>query len=91
MTSKGSALANTVGSAAVALHRATEVMTARVLDARAAEFAEAVAAEYAALVRDGLWFTALRAGLDAFVDRVLAPATGDVEMRVANGDIEVVA
>ena len=75
--------------AAVALHRAFEVMLARTLDVRTAAFAATVAAEYAALVRDGLWFTALRAGLDAFVDRVLAPATGDVRMRVAHGDIEV--
>lgn len=61
------------------------------LDVRTTAFAATVAAEYATIVRDGLWFTALRAGLDAFVDRVLAPATGDVTMRIRRGDIEVQA
>ncbi|MEP7117522.1 MAG: argininosuccinate synthase domain-containing protein [Acidobacteriota bacterium] len=75
--------------AALALHRAGESLRARVLDDRAEAFADTVAVEYATLIRDGLWFTALRAGLDAFVERVLAPATGDVTMRVAHGDIEV--
>ena len=53
--------------------------------------AAAVAAEYATPVRDGLWFTVLRAGLDAFVELALAPVMGNVTMRVAHGDIEVQA
>ena len=51
--------------------------------------AATVAEAYAAVVRDGQWFSPVRAGLDAFVDRVLDPATGDVRLRVVNGRIEV--
>ena len=48
-----------------------------------------VAVSYAAVVRDGTWFSPVRAGLDAFVDRVLDPVTGEVRLRVVDGRIEV--
>lgn len=75
--------------AALALHLACEAMTAPLFDAPTSAMAATVAEAYAAVVRDGQWFSPVRAGLDAFVDRVLDPATGDVRLRVVNGRIEV--
>ena len=48
-----------------------------------------VAESYAAVIRDGAWFSPVRAGLDAFVDRVLDAATGEVRLLVADGRIEM--
>jgi len=53
------------------------------------EMATMVAECYAAVVRDGTWFSPVRAGLDPFVDRVLDPATGEVRLRAVDGRIEV--
>jgi len=75
--------------AALALHLAREALTAPRFDAPTSAMAATVAEAYAAVVRDGQWFSPGRAGLDAFVDRVLDPATGDVRLRVVNGRIEV--
>jgi len=75
--------------AALALQCAFEALTARVLDARTREMAATVAEAYAAIVRDGAWFSPVRAGLDAFVDRVLDPVTGQVRLRIVDGRIEV--
>ena len=77
--------------AALALHRAGEALAARTLDRRTAAFAAVVAGEYAALVRDGAWFSPLRTGLDGFIERALASATGDVTVRMAHGEIDVQA
>ncbi|MBC7106439.1 MAG: argininosuccinate synthase, partial [Firmicutes bacterium] len=38
------------------------------------------------LVYDGLWFSALREALDAFVDAVMAPVTGTVRMKLYKGN-----
>ncbi len=75
--------------AALILQRAFEALTARRFDARTGEMAAAIASAYAAVVRDGAWFSPVRAGMDAFVDRVLEPATGEVRLRVVDGRIEV--
>lgn len=77
--------------AALALQRAMAAFTARVFDAPTSEMAATVADAYAAVVRDGTWFSPVRAGLDAFVDRVLDAATGEVHLRVTDGRIEVAA
>ena len=58
-------------------------------DAATMSFAAAAAEAYAGLVRDGHWFTPLRGGLDAFVDRVLDTASGEVTMTMQHGRIEV--
>lgn len=77
--------------AALALHLACEALTAPLFDAPTSAMAATVADAYAGVVRDGQWFSPVRAGLDAFVDRVLDPATGDVRLRVVDGRIEVAA
>ena len=45
---------------------------------------------YAELVYDGLWFSPLRAALDAFVDASQACVTGDVRLALSPGVCEVV-
>lgn len=75
--------------AALALQRAFEALTARVFDDRTREMATTVAEGYAAVVRDGAWFSPVRAGLDAFVNRVLDTATGEVRLLVVEGRIEM--
>ncbi|MFO7589999.1 MAG: argininosuccinate synthase [Acidimicrobiia bacterium] len=40
---------------------------------------------YAELVYDGLWYSPLRAALDAFVDASQAPVTGEVRLRLEPG------
>ena len=75
--------------AALALQVAFDALTADRFDPPTREMADTVAESYAAVVRDGTWFSPVRAGLDAFVDRVLDPATGEVRLRVVDGRIEV--
>ncbi len=66
-----------------------ENLTADRFDVPTREMATTVAEGYAAVVRDGAWFSPVRAGLDAFVDRVLDPVSGEVRLRVVDGRIEV--
>jgi argininosuccinate synthase len=75
--------------AALALQVAFDALTADRFDAPTREMADTVAESSAAVVRDGTWFSPVRAGLDAFVDRVLDPVTGEVRLRVVAGRIEV--
>lgn len=75
--------------AALALQTAFEALTADRFDTPTREMATTVAEGYAAVVRDGAWFSPVRAGLDAFVDRVLDPVSGEVRLRVVDGRIEV--
>jgi argininosuccinate synthase len=75
--------------AALALQTAFDALTADRFDPPTSEMATTVAEGYAAVVRDGAWFSPVRAGLDAFVDRVLGPVSGEVRLRVVDGRIEV--
>lgn len=75
--------------AAFALQTAFDALIADRFDAPTSEMATTVAEGYAAVVRDGAWFSPVRAGLDAFVDRVLDPVSGEVRLRVVDGRIEV--
>lgn len=75
--------------AALALQMAFDALIADRFDAPTSEMATTVAEGYAAVVRDGAWFSPVRAGLDAFVDRVLDPVSGEVRLRVVDGRIEV--
>lgn len=77
--------------AALALAVAMDAVTSPTLDLRTAEVAATMAEAYAEVIRDGAWFSPVRAALDAFVDRVLAGVAGEVGLRVVNGRIEVQA
>ncbi len=64
-------------------HREMELLT---LDRVTLHFKEIVAARYAELVYDGVWFSPLREALDAFVDSTQRTVTGNVRMKLYKGN-----
>lgn len=64
-------------------HREMELLT---LDRVTLHFKEIVAARYAELVYDGVWFSPLREALDAFVDSTQKTVTGAVRMKLYKGN-----
>jgi len=63
-------------------HRELELLT---LDRATLHFKEIVAARYAELVYDGVWFAPIREALDAFVDSTQRTVTGTVRMKLYKG------
>jgi argininosuccinate synthase len=61
-----------------------------VLDRRLLQFKQGVAVTYAELVYSGLWFTPLRAALDAFVNDTQRRVTGTVRLKLFKGSCRVV-
>jgi argininosuccinate synthase len=64
-------------------HREMELLT---LDRVTLHFKEIIAARYAELVYDGVWFSPLREALDAFVDSTQKTVTGTVRMKLYKGN-----
>lgn len=64
-------------------HRELERLT---LDRATMHYKEQVAARYAELVYDGVWFSPLREALDAFVDSTQRTVTGQVRMKLYKGN-----
>ena len=64
-------------------HRELELLT---LDRATLHFKEMVAARYAELVYDGVWFAPLREALDAFVDSTQRTVSGTVRMKLYKGN-----
>ena len=64
-------------------HREMELLT---LDRVTLHFKEIVAARYAELVYDGVWFSPLRKALDAFVDSTQKTVTGTARMKLYKGN-----
>lgn len=67
-------------------HRELERLT---LDKDTAHYKAKVAQDYADLVYNGLWFTPLRAALDAFVQETQKVVTGSVKLKLYKGSIEI--
>ena len=59
------------------------------LDRESAHYKEVVAHKYAEMVYFGQWFTPLRDALDAFVDSLMAPVSGDVRLKLYKGNVIV--
>jgi len=59
------------------------------LDRESAHYKEIVAHKYAEMVYFGQWFTPLRDALDAFVDSLMAPVSGDVRLKLYKGNVIV--
>ena len=57
------------------------------LDRRTTAFKEIVAAELAALIYGGEWFTPLREAISAFVDKTQETVTGSVKLKLYKGNI----
>ncbi len=64
-------------------HRELELLT---LDRATLHFKEMVAARYAELVYDGVWFAPLREALDAFVDSTQRTVSGTVRVKLYKGN-----
>lgn len=64
-------------------HREMELLT---LDRVTLHFKEIIAARYAELVYDGVWFSPLREAMDAFVDSTQKTVTGAVRMKLYKGN-----
>jgi argininosuccinate synthase len=76
--------------AAVTLHAAHHALESLTITRDVARFQRVVADEWARLVYDGLWFSALRTALDAFVQETQLHVTGTVRMRLEGGAARVV-
>jgi argininosuccinate synthase len=59
------------------------------LDRESAHYKEVVAHKYAEMVYFGQWFTPLREALDAFVNSLMAPVSGDVRLKLYKGNVIV--
>ncbi len=73
--------------ALILAHRALEDLT---LEREVGHFKPLLEQRWADLVYDGLWFSPLRHGIDAFVERTQRHVTGDVRLRFTDGSCVVV-
>jgi argininosuccinate synthase len=72
------------GTILMAAHKELESIT---LDRDTAHYKELIASRYAELVYNGLWFTPLKAALDAFIDKTQETVTGSVRLKLYKGNI----
>jgi len=75
--------------AATILHFAHTELERLTLDKAVFHFKSQLAAEYANLVYNGLWYTPLRKALDAFVDETQKYVTGTVTVKLYKGNLVV--
>jgi len=75
--------------AAAILHFAHRELERLVLDKDTSHFKAKLAADYADMIYNGLWFTPLRAAMDAFVNETQKVVTGLVKVRLYKGNIEI--
>ena len=76
--------------AAVLLHSAHRALETMTLSREQSRFKERIAQEYAELVYNGLWYSAHRHDLDAYVDSTQRHVTGNVRLRLHKGSCVVV-
>jgi argininosuccinate synthase len=67
------------------LYKALAALEKLIFDRDTLNYKNTVALKYAQLVYDGLWYTPLREALAAFVDRIQAPVTGTVRVKLYKG------
>jgi argininosuccinate synthase len=67
---------------------AVRELEALTLDKNTLHYKQKLALDYAEMVYNGLWFTPLRAALDAFFEKVSEPVTGEVKLRLYKGNLE---
>jgi argininosuccinate synthase len=76
------------GTILMAAIRELESLT---LDKSTLHYKQKLALDYAELVYNGLWFTPLREGLDAFFESVSQTTTGEITMRLYKGNLDPVS
>lgn len=77
--------------AATILHSAHQELEHLTLDRETLSFKEGIAQRYSRLIYDGLWFTPLKAALDAFVQSTQRTVSGQVKVRLFKGTAVPVA
>jgi argininosuccinate synthase len=77
--------------AATILHFAHTELERLTLDKQVSNMKHHLSAEYANLVYNGLWFTPLRAALDAFVNETQKAVTGSVTVQLYKGSTTIAA
>ncbi len=77
--------------AGTVLHLAHRELERLVLDRDTLHFKQAVSVRYAQLIYDGLWFSALREALAAFVDETEKEVTGEVRVKLYKGRAEAIS
>ena len=75
--------------AAVVLIAAHQALEALVLPRDLLDFKRTVEQRYSQMIYDGLWFTPLKAALDAFVETTQERVTGEVAMKLFKGSAHV--
>jgi len=76
--------------AAVVLLKAHQALEDLVLTKNQLRFKARVAAEYAALIYNGLWFTAMRQDLAAYVESTQRYVTGTIRVKLFKGNCQIV-
>ena len=69
------------------LYKAHEVLETICLDKATQHYKYLVAQKFGELVYDGLWYTPLREALSAFVDKTQETVTGDVKLKLYQGNM----
>ena len=76
------------GTIIMAAHRELEALT---LDRATMHYKQKIALDYADLIYNGQWFTALREALDGFIDKTQEPVTGEVKLRLYKGHVDALS
>ncbi|MBE6042804.1 MAG: argininosuccinate synthase [Clostridium thermopalmarium] len=74
------------GTILYAAHKELEYLT---IEKETFHFKEIVSQKYGELVYNGLWFSTLREGLDAFLDKTQEKVTGSVKLKLYKGNIMI--
>jgi argininosuccinate synthase len=75
--------------AATILHFAHRELERLVLDKDTSHFKAKLAADYADMIYNGLWFTPLRVAMDAFVNETQKVVSGFVKVKLYKGNIDI--
>ncbi|MEX2301664.1 MAG: argininosuccinate synthase [Bryobacterales bacterium] len=76
------------GTIIIAAHRELEALT---LDRATMHYKQKIALDYAELIYNGQWFTALREALDGFIEKTQEVVTGEVNLRLYKGHVDVLS
>lgn len=71
------------------LYKAIKELESICLDKETQAFKKNIGQKYGELVYNGLWFTPLKEGMDAFIDEVCKVVTGTVKLKLYKGNIKV--
>lgn len=74
---------------AVVLHFAHQELERLTLEKEVAHYKAKMAQDYATLVYNGLWFTPLRAAMDAFINDTQQTVNGLVKVKLYKGNVEI--